>query len=139
MQDKEIDFVGQVVSGDVAGILIREKNVGKNIELGDLLIIDEDENNSVILKVFDLSFGSQISSSNMELAAGLSLEGMGDDIGFYESNLRNYTLANAKAIIRITKEVLNIPKYYQSFFQKFDTRQRRICSLYQNHQKIQYT
>ena len=50
MEDKEIDFVGQVVSGDVAGILIREKNVGKNIELGDLLIIDEDENNSVILK-----------------------------------------------------------------------------------------
>ena len=99
MKDKEIDFVGQVVSGDVAGILIREKNVGKNIELGDLLIIDEDENNSVILKVFDLSFGSQISPSNMELAAGLSLEGMGDDIGFYESNLRNYTLANDKAII----------------------------------------
>ena len=41
MQDKEIDFVGQVVSGDVAGILIREKNIGKNIELGDLLIIDD--------------------------------------------------------------------------------------------------
>ncbi len=31
MNNKEIDFVGQVVSGDVAGILIREKNVGKNI------------------------------------------------------------------------------------------------------------
>ena len=45
MNNKEIDFVGQVVSGDVAGILIREKNVGKNIELGDLLIIDEDDNN----------------------------------------------------------------------------------------------
>ena len=139
MQDKEIDFVGQVVSGDVAGILIREKNVGKNIELGDLLIIDEDENNSVILKVFDLSFGSQISSSNMELAAGLSLEGMGDDIGFYESNLRNYTLANAKAIIRITKEGIKIPKVLPKFFQKFDMLQRRIYSSYQNRQKIQYT
>ena len=118
MEDKEIDFVGQVVSGDVAGILIREKNVGKNIELGDLLIIDEDENNSVILKVFDLSFGSQISPSNMELAAGLSLEGMGDDIGFYESNLRNYTLANAKAIIKITKEGIKIPKVLPKFFSK---------------------
>ena len=60
LKNKEIDFVGQVVSGNVAGILIREKNIGKSIELGDLLIIDEDKNNSVILKVFDLSFGSQI-------------------------------------------------------------------------------
>ena len=118
MNNKEIDFVGQVISGDVAGILIREKNVGKNIELGDLLIIDEDDNNSVLLKVFDLSFGSQISPSNMELAAGLSLEGMGDEIGFYESNLRNYTLANAKAIIKITKEGIKIPKVLPKFFSK---------------------
>ena len=128
MEDKEIDFVGQVVSGDVAGILIREKNVGKNIELGDLLIIDEDENNSVILKVFDLSFGSQISPSNMELAAGLSLEGMGDDIGFYESNLRNYTLANAKAIIKVTKEGIKIPKVLPKFFSKIRYH-KRICKI----------
>ena len=32
LKNKEIDFVGQVVSGNVAGILIREKNIGKSIE-----------------------------------------------------------------------------------------------------------
>ena len=118
LKNSEIDFVGQVVSGNVAGILIREKNIGKSIELGDLLIIDEDKNNSVILKVFDLSFGSQISPSTMELAAGLSLEGMGGEIGFYDSSLRNYTLANAKAIIKITKGEIKIPKVLPKFFAK---------------------
>jgi DNA helicase HerA-like ATPase len=112
---EELEIAGQVVGGDVASILIREKS-GNKIELGDLLVADESDNNYLILKVFNLGYGSQISQSARELAAGLKLEGYGTGIEFMDPKLRNYTLAHVKAVARVTKGVARIPKVLPTFF-----------------------
>ncbi len=50
---------GQIVAGQVGSILIREKS-GEKIELGDLLVVDDAEG-YLIIQVYDLLYGSQIS------------------------------------------------------------------------------
>ena len=114
IEDK-LEIAGQVVGGDVAEILIREKS-GKRIELGDLLVAEEDEGTYLILKVFDLGYGSQIPQSARELAAGLRLEGYGSDISFIDPKLRNYTLVSVRAVARVSKGDIRIPKVLPTFF-----------------------
>ncbi len=46
----EVDIVGQVIGGEFGDIVIREKS-GKNLEIGDLLVSEED-NGFLILQVF---------------------------------------------------------------------------------------
>ena len=113
--EKTVEIAGQVVGGDVANILIREKS-GKRIELGDLLVANEDENAYLILKVFDLGYGSQIPQSARELAAGLRLEGYGAGISFIDPQLRNYTLISVKAVARVSDGSVRIPKVLPTFF-----------------------
>jgi len=109
------DVVGQVVGGDVGNILIREKS-GFKIELGDLLAVDEDDGSYLILQVYDLVYGSQISESARQLAAGLKLEGYADGLDFLDPKLRNYNLALAKAVARVSHAQAKIPKVLPSFF-----------------------
>lgn len=109
-----LDIAGQVIGGDVAGILIREKS-GNKIELGDLLVTDE-EGGYIILQVYDLCYGSQIPQSVRELAAGIKLEGYGSGLDFIDPKLRNYTLAQVKAVARVTKDTARIPKTLPNFF-----------------------
>jgi hypothetical protein len=115
MSKEELEIVGQVIGGQVGGIAIREKN-GKNIELGDLLVAEEDEGGYLILKVFDLGYGSQIPSGVRELAAGLKLEGYSAGLDFMDPKLRNYTMASVKGILRVNKNELKIPKVLPTFF-----------------------
>ncbi|MGD0423076.1 MAG: ATP-binding protein [Candidatus Bathyarchaeia archaeon] len=91
---------GQIVAGEVGKILIREKG-GEKIELGDLLVV-EDPNGYTIMQVYDLLYGSQISQLAREQLAGLKLEGFGVGLDFFEPQLRNYVLAEAKAVLRMT-------------------------------------
>jgi DNA helicase HerA-like ATPase len=91
---------GQIVAGEVGKILIREKS-GEKIELGDLLVVD-DPAGYTILQVYDLLYGSQISQLAREQIAGLKLEGFGVGLEFFEPQLRNYLLAEAKAVLRMT-------------------------------------
>ncbi len=88
---------GQVVSGDFAKIVIRVKSEEK-IELGELLVI-EDDNEKFILQVYDLIYGSQISSQNLEMVAGMDLEEGGFNI--MDERLRNYQLALLKPVLSI--------------------------------------
>ena len=111
----ELDIVGQVVAGAVARIRIREKD-GSKVELGNLLVADEDDGNILILQVHWLSYGSQIAASDHELAAGLQLEKVAQDLEFYDSNLRNYIIIEARAVVKVTKSVATIPKTLPSFF-----------------------
>jgi len=113
--ETEIEIAGQVVGGDVASILIREKS-GKRIELGDLLVADETGGAYLILKVFDLGYGSQIPQPARELAAGLKLEGYGAGLEFLDPKLRNYTLAHVKGVARVEKGQVRIPKVLPTFF-----------------------
>ena len=112
---EELEVAGQVVGGNVASILIREKS-GQMVELGDLLVVEEGENSYLILQVFNLGYGSQIPQATRELAAGLKLEGYGAEMEFMDPKLRNYTLAEVKAVARVTKGVVRIPKVLPTFF-----------------------
>ena len=111
-----MEVKGQIIAGQVAKILIREKS-GEKIELGDLLVVDEDDGGYLILKVHNLSYGSQVPQSAREMLAGMRLEGYGAGLEFLEPELRNYVLAEARAIIGITNDgEVRIPKTLPSFF-----------------------
>ncbi len=111
---EELEIVGQVIGGETAKILIREKS-GKKIELGDLLIVEEDVG-FLILQVYDLAYGSQVPQPARELLAGLKLEGYGTDLTFLEPELRNYVIADVKAIARVEGKDVRIPKTLPKFF-----------------------
>ena len=111
---EELEIVGQVIGGETAKILIREKS-GKKIELGDLLIVEEDVG-FIILQVYDLAYGSQVPQPARELLAGLKLEGYGTDLTFLEPELRNYVMAEVKAIARVEGKDAKIPKTLPKFF-----------------------
>lgn len=108
-----MSLCGQVIAGQVGKILIREK-AGEKIELGDLLAI-EDHEGYLILQVYDLLYGSQVSQVARELIAGMKLEGLGVGLEFIEPQLRNYILALAKAVLRVTDRA-HIPKTLPEFF-----------------------
>jgi len=104
---------GQIVAGEVGKILIREKS-GEKIELGDLLVV-EDAEGYLIIQVYDLLYGSQISKLAREQLAGLKLEGFGVGLEFFEPQLRNYVLAQTKAVLRVTSKT-QAPKTLPDFF-----------------------
>src|SRR5579862_2475568 len=113
---EEIDIAGQVVGGTVANILVRQKS-DQNIELGDLLVADSDDDSYLILKVNDLQYGSQIPGSVRELAAGLKLEGYSSGVDFMDPKLRNYVCASVKPIAKIFRDgQVKIPKVMPPFF-----------------------
>ena len=55
---EDFQVVGQVVGGKFGDIVIRQKS-GANIEIGDLMI-SEENGSFLILQVFALEYGSQI-------------------------------------------------------------------------------
>lgn len=118
MKAETLEVSGQIVGGQVARILVREKS-GKKLELGDLLVVEE-EGSYLILQVYNLIYGSQIPKTTHELLAGLRLEGYGADLEFLEPKLRNYVLAEVKAMAFIQgkgdKAQVKIPKVLPSFF-----------------------
>ena len=104
---------GQIVAGEVGKILIREKS-GQKIELGDLLVVDDSEG-YLIIQIYDLLYGSQIPRLAREQISGLKLEGLGSGLEFFEPQLRNYILAEGKAVLRVTNEP-RAPKVLPDFF-----------------------
>ncbi|PKL73727.1 MAG: ATP-binding protein [Methanobacteriales archaeon HGW-Methanobacteriales-2] len=93
---------GQIVGGNLSKIAIREKK-GSNIELGELLIVEIDKKSYSILQVKDLEYQSQERQSTHEHNAGLELE-FPNDLEIKEPNLRNYILAEAKALLHVKKD-----------------------------------
>jgi uncharacterized protein len=104
---------GQVISGEYGKVLIRQKS-DENIELGELLVAENKEG-KVLMQVFSLLYGSQISQQNLELISGLKLE-EDNDLEFMDKNLRNYTLAYLKPLITISQNKSSICKILPSFF-----------------------
>jgi hypothetical protein len=111
-----MEVAGQIVSGKVGEILIRQKS-GETIELGDLLVVEEGDH-FLILQVFDLRYGSQVSPSARELLAGMKLEGFGAGLEFLEPELRNYVIAAVKGVARVSNDGkdVKIPKVLPHFF-----------------------
>ncbi|NIO36874.1 ATP-binding protein, partial [Candidatus Bathyarchaeota archaeon] len=58
----------------------------------------EEKGALLILQVYDLGYGSQVPQSTRELLAGLKLEGYGAGLTFLEPQLRNYVMAEVKAV-----------------------------------------
>jgi len=104
---------GQIISGEFGKILMRQKSE-QDIELGELLIADSNDK-KILMQVYDLIYGSQISQQNLELISGLNLE-ENTDMDFIDPNLRNYKLALLKSLIAIDGEGARIAKTLPGFF-----------------------
>lgn len=110
-----MEVSGQIIAGKTGQILAREK-AGGEIEIGDLLVAEED-GAYVLLQAFELLYGSQVPQLVRELLAGMKLEGLGANLDFLEPQLRNYVIAQIKAILRVSKNgEPKIPKTLPSFF-----------------------
>ena len=89
---------GQVISGEFGRIVARQK-AGQNIEIGELLVADSGEG-KILLQVYDLVYGSQISQQNLEMISGMKLE-ENTEFEMFDANLRNYMLAMMKSLVTI--------------------------------------
>lgn len=114
----DIEIVGQVIGGGFGNIIIREKS-GKNLEIGDLLVSEED-GSYLILQVFSLEYGSQIQDRMQQMMSGVNLEQSVENAQFYEPEFVNYVLARIKPVVRVSKtnQKVSLPKSLPSFFNK---------------------
>jgi len=104
---------GQIVSGEYGRLIAREKS-NQKLELGEL-VIAETSDGKILLQVFDLLFGSQISQQNLELISGMAMED-NTDIEFMNKEVRNYNLALLKSLIMIKGKNAAICKSLPDFF-----------------------
>ena len=104
---------GQVISGRFGEIVVRQKS-DSNLELGELLVADTGHG-KIILQVYDLIYGSQISQQNLELISGMKLE-ENNNLDFMEPHLKNYKLAVLKNLITINKDNARSSKDLPDFF-----------------------
>ncbi len=114
----EVLVAGQVVGGKFGDIIIRQKS-GTDLEIGDLMISEED-GSYLILQVFALEYGSQIQDRMQQMMSGVNLEHGAADAGFYEPDFVNYVLARIKPLARIHGDgrSVAIPKSLPPFFNK---------------------
>lgn len=99
------DIKGQIISGKFGEIVARQKS-DKEFELGEILV-SENDFSKMLLQVYDLQYGSQISQQNLELISGMNLE-EDTDFEFMDKNLRNYKIAFLKNMITINKKNINV-------------------------------
>lgn len=91
---------GLIISGQFGELLARQRST-EEFELGELLIAESEKGKS-LMQVYDLLYGSQLSTQNLELISGMTLE-EDSSLEFMEPHLRNYTLAKLKSLISISK------------------------------------
>ena len=104
---------GQIISGEFGKILVRQKS-DDEIELGEILV-SEFNGKKILLQVYDLLYGSQISQQNLELISGMNLED-NTNFDFMDAQIRNYNLAFMKNLITISTKKSKICKTLPSFF-----------------------
>ncbi|PKK81499.1 MAG: ATP-binding protein, partial [Thermoplasmata archaeon HGW-Thermoplasmata-2] len=115
-----MQICGQIISGEHGEIMIRQKS-GETLEIGEMLAVGD--NPTSIMMVYDLTYGSQLSQGNLELASGMHIEGAGGGLSFMEENLQNYVIAKVKAVVQVKKGTdgkysASIPKSLPQFFSK---------------------
>jgi len=112
----ELEVVGSIIRGRHGQIMIRQRSEAE-IELGDLLVEKEGEDYT-ILQVYDLGYGSQISDKSLEMISGMKVEGFAADLDFMDPSLRNYIIAEVKAIATIQGGRIKIPKTLPKFMKE---------------------
>ncbi len=101
--DSKNSIKGQIISGKFGEIVARQKS-NSEFELGEILVSENDVS-KILLQVYDLQYGSQISQQNLELISGMNLE-EDTNFEFMDKNLRNYKIAFLKNMITINKNGL---------------------------------
>jgi hypothetical protein len=109
----KLEVVGSLVRGKHGHLMIRQKSDAV-IELGDLLVVDNPDGHT-LLQVFDLGYGSLISTKSLEMISGMMVEGYSTDLGFMDPNLRNYVIAEVKAVVQFSNGKIRIPKTLPKF------------------------
>ena len=104
---------GQIIGGSFGEILIRQK-AGEHIEIGELLVSETAET-KIILQVYDIIYGSQISQQNLELVSGMALED-NTDMEFMNPKIRNYILVKAKNLVNVSNNDAFVSKKLPEFF-----------------------
>lgn len=106
------DVKGTIIGGSHNRILIRQKH-GKQIEIGELLVVEDVSGQKILLQVYDLMYGSQLSQPNLELVSGMRLE-QGSGLEFMEKELRNYTLVVAKNLMALDTNRISrsLPQFF---------------------------
>ncbi|MFO8017437.1 MAG: ATP-binding protein [Promethearchaeia archaeon] len=123
--------IGQFVSGSFDKLILRQK-ADQTFEIGQLLVAGTDLKNYSIYQINDLKYGSQIPGDSLELMAGYQLEREHTSFQIYEPELRNYVLAEAKALVKVSYDperdelIPVLPKTLPSFFQA-------VCELNNDH------
>lgn len=106
---------GLIIGGEFGNILVREKS-DVSIELGELLIA-ESKDSKMLLQVFDLLYGSQLSQQQLELISGMKLE-EDDSLELMDSKLRTYVLSRLKNLALLSKSKSSSAKTLPKFFTK---------------------
>jgi uncharacterized protein len=111
-----MEVVGQIINGSQGEIILREKST-QPVELGEMLIA-EDDDNKILLQVYDLQYGSQLDDARIELASGLNIEENWEGLRFIDPELRNYVILKAKALSQMkrTSGEIIVPKRLPKHF-----------------------
>ncbi|MBI2657901.1 ATP-binding protein [Candidatus Woesearchaeota archaeon] len=104
---------GQIISGEFGKIIARQK-AGEIIEIGELLIADS-RDGKILMQVYDLVYGSQISQQNLEMISGMKLE-ENTEFELFDPSLRNYMLAMMKSLVAIKGKNAFVSKSLPGFF-----------------------
>ncbi len=105
--------VGQVISGEFGKVLLRQKS-GTKLEIGELIVTQTAEG-KILLQLFDLAYGSQLSQQSLELISGVKLEGE-NDLELLDRELRSYTIASLKPLLLINSREARVCKSLPAFF-----------------------
>jgi hypothetical protein len=106
---------GLIIGGEFGNILVRQKNE-QALELGELMVADT-SNGQMLLQVFDLLYGSQLTQQHLELISGLKLE-EDEKLELMDAKLRTYILARLKNLAFVSKQVARSAKTLPTFFTK---------------------
>ncbi len=104
---------GVIIGGDLSKIIMRQK-AESWIEVGELLIANVGDD-KILMKVFDICYGSQFSRQNLELISGMHLED-DTDLKIMDPDLRNYKLAMLKPILHLKGNSARTSKILPAFF-----------------------
>ena len=106
---------GLIIGGEFGNILVRQKTA-MALELGELMIADT-SNGQMLLQVFDLLYGSQLTQQHLELISGLKLE-EDEKLELMDAKLRTYVLARLKNLAFISQNAAASAKTLPTFFTK---------------------
>lgn len=104
---------GLIIGGEFGDILVRQKSE-QSLELGELLVANSGTG-KMLLQVFDLLYGSQLSKQHLELISGLKLE-EDDSLELMDEKLRTYVLARLKNLAFLSPKKASSAKTLPTFF-----------------------